>query len=98
MLEKQVLGLGIRPYFDELLGLTDIHAHSKAEIGLYWKAQHPDAIPLLIGDTDHDAAVAAAMGIDCILVSAGHQNRETLQACKPLRLINSIEEILHFLR
>ena len=35
---------------------------------------------LMIGDTVHDAEVAAAMGIDCWLVRNGHQDRERLEA------------------
>ena len=94
MLERQVSSLGIRPYFDGLLGLSDIHAHSKEEIGKRWRASHPDAKLLMIGDTDHDAAVAEAMGADCILVAAGHQSRKTLQACHPLCVVNSISQVL----
>lgn len=94
MLERQVGDLGIRSYFSELLGLEDIHAHSKEEIGLRWRRAHPDARILFIGDTDHDAAVARAIGADCVLLSCGHQSAARLQACHPLLVADSITDAL----
>lgn len=96
MLERQVQALGIRDYFDELLGLSDIQAHGKAAIGRAWKERHPNARPLLIGDTDHDAAVAREMGADCILIAAGHQSKHTLAACKPLYVLDELSQLLTF--
>ena len=92
MLERQVELLGILPYFDELLGLDNIHAHSKEEIGRRWRQKHPDARVLLIGDTEHDAEVAAAIGADCILVSCGHRPHEALLACPVLAVAHSLTE------
>lgn len=94
MLEGQVRELGIRDYFDTLLGLGNIHAYSKQEIGCKWMAEHPDAVPLMIGDTDHDAEVAAAMGVDCVLLSCGHQSREKLEKCRCLFVADSATETL----
>lgn len=87
LLEEQLEQLGIRHYFDELLALDNIHAHSKVERGIAWRREHPDARPLLVGDTDHDAETARAMGIDCILVTGGHQTRETLLGAHPLAVL-----------
>ena len=36
---------------------------------------------LLIGDTTHDAEVARAMGIECVLIPCGHNSRERLVQC-----------------
>lgn len=94
MLENQVRALGIRDYFDELLGLENIRAYSKEEIGIAWKNRHPNARVLLIGDTDHDAQVAAAMGADCILLTCGHQSRETLSACRALFVADSLTDAI----
>lgn len=93
MLEKQITTLGIRPYLDEVLGLDNIHAYSKEEIGRRWRDTHPDARVLFVGDTDHDAQVAAAMGADCILVTTGHQPRTTLQALHPLAVVDTLGEL-----
>ena len=93
MLTQQIDDLGLSPYLDEILGLDDIHAYSKEEIGLRWRDRHPDACVLFVGDTDHDAQVAAAMGVDCILVASGHQSRETLEKLHPLAVLDRLGEI-----
>ena len=79
-LEAQVTQRGIRPYFDRLLGLGDIYARSKVEAGLaYLRESGLDpARAVMIGDTDHDAEVAGALGVQCILQAGGHQPREVL--------------------
>lgn len=94
MLEGQIAALGIAGYFDALLGQSDIHAHGKLAIARMWRAQNPDAAPLLIGDTDHDAAVAEAIGADCILLASGHQSRDTLLRCNPLLVLDSLHDFL----
>ena len=90
MLKRQVRELGIELFFDGLLGMDDIHANGKAARGIFWRRLHPDARPLLIGDTDHDAAVAKAMGADFALFSGGHQSRERLLACEPLCVLDKL--------
>ncbi len=92
MLEGQVRDLGIREYFDTLLGLENIQAYSKEEVGLAWRQAHPEARVLMIGDTDHDAGVAAAMGVDCVLLTCGHQNRRTLEQHPCLFVADSASE------
>lgn len=81
MLENQVIHLGIENYFDELLGLDNIHAHSKVSIGKQWITNNRTAKALFIGDTVHDYEVASEIGIDCVLIAKGHQNRKTLESC-----------------
>ena len=88
MLEEQVRVLGIRPYFTELLGLENIHAFSKEQIAQNWRKKHPDESLLLLGDTDHDAAVARSIGADFVLFCCGHQSREHLKECRPLLLLD----------
>ncbi len=95
MLGGQVGALGIAGYFEEILGLGDIYAHSKTELGRMWKKRHPDRRPLFIGDTVHDAETADAMGADCVLISAGHQSGQVLLATgKPV--LDSIRELVPF--
>mgnify|MGYP001098141258 CR=1 FL=1 len=81
MLERQVINLGIEHFFDELLGLDNIHAHSKVSVGKEWITNNRSAKALFIGDTVHDYEVASEIGIDCVLIAKGHQNRKTLEAC-----------------
>ena len=93
MLERQVSELGIRPYFDDVLGLGNIHAHSKEELGQLWRAQHPNARVLLIGDTDHAARVAETINADCVLLSRGHQSGQILEQCPALFVADSLHEV-----
>jgi len=78
---SQLSPFGIEGYFDEFLGLSDIYATGKEDIGKAYMARNPDARAVLIGDTSHDAVVACAIGADCILVPRGHHSVETLRAC-----------------
>lgn len=97
MLERQLQELGIRQAFDEVLGQIDIHAHGKEEIAKAWRAAHPDATLLLIGDTEHDATVAAAMRADCILLTCGHRPRAVLEAAAPLAVLDRAIEAMEYL-
>ena len=70
----------LTPYMDHILGLGDIYAKGKVEIGLQFIQQHhlsPNEM-VLIGDTLHDYHVANQMGIHCILFSGGHQSADIL--------------------
>lgn len=98
MLDGQITSLGIRPYFDALLGLDNIHAHGKEEVGLVWREKNPDARPLMLGDTEHDAEVAAAMRADCILIARGHQSRVTLEKCACLFVADTLAEVVERIR
>ena len=70
----------ILPYFDAVLGLDHIYATSKEGIGRAWLMENADpADCVMIGDTLHDAQVAAALGCACVLVAGGHQLPETLE-------------------
>ena len=75
--ERHVTG-----YFDRLLGLGDIYAKSKVELGLRFMQEEgiDPARAVMIGDSVHDFEVAQAMGTACVLQCSGHQNRQTLAA------------------
>ncbi len=81
MLTKQVRELGIYDYFDEILGLDNIHANSKVEIAKEWVETKKPRKALFIGDTTHDYEVASHMNADCVLVAKGHQSKDTLLKC-----------------
>lgn len=75
MLEKLLAHLGIRDFFDPVLGLDDHYAASKTALGKDWLASSrlaPESL-VLVGDTLHDLETAQAMGIRCVLVSRGYQ-------------------------
>ena len=93
ILTEQLKSFGIYEKFDSVTGLDNIHAHSKTSLALKWRKNHPDAVALFIGDTEHDAATAKALGADCALISFGHQSKETLEKCEGAFVFNSIEEL-----
>lgn len=92
MLAGQIRSLGIDTLLDGWNGMDNIHAVSKEALAVAWAARHPDARAVLIGDTTHDAAVAAAMGADCILFDGGHMSRERLLPCG-VPVIHRIREL-----
>ncbi len=80
ILRMQLAHAGILDRFDALLALDHIYATSKAELGRAYLARESidPADCVLIGDTLHDAEVAAHVHCRCVLVARGHQSRETL--------------------
>ena len=66
-LRRQTDERGVTGYFDRLLGLDDIYAKSKVEVGLaYLKENGFDpARAVMIGDSVHDYEVAQALGVSC---------------------------------
>ncbi len=77
-LKKQLEELGIKKYFDEVLGIDNIYAGSKVNIALKWIADKDPADCMMIGDSLHDLETAKAMGVDCVLVAKGHQAKDVL--------------------
>jgi phosphoglycolate phosphatase len=83
LLRQVVDHFDISERFTSIQGLDDLYAASKTSQGhkLMERLGLPAADLLLIGDTTHDAEVAGALGIDCLLVGNGHQHAERLQHC-----------------
>ena len=80
MLCAQLDELSLENEFDEVLGLGNIHAHSKVELAREWVRNAPKGRLLLVGDTVHDLDTARAIGADCLLVCCGHQPYDKLAA------------------
>lgn len=80
-LGRQVEKLNIGRYFEEVCGIKNIFAESKINACLDCIARNKiDAgKTVLIGDTSHDAFVAAEIGADCILIPNGHQDQDQYQ-------------------
>ena len=66
--------------FDEILGIGDVYASSKVQIAKDYLARSGinPAEAVFIGDTSHDAEVAEAIGVRCLLISGGHQTDDVL--------------------
>jgi len=96
MLRAQLAARGAEHWFDEIWGNDSIHAYGKEGLAAAWRAAHPDARAVLIGDTTHDHTVARAIGADCILVAAGHHSRARLCTCG-VPVVDELSECLPLL-
>ena len=98
MMNKQLDMYGIRSYFKHIIGKSDIYASGKSELGInFIKNSHLDLDKcVFIGDTLHDEETALAMGISCILVSRGHQDKEILSRGHS-KVVSSLKEALKLL-
>ncbi|MGB4984896.1 MAG: HAD hydrolase-like protein [Erysipelotrichaceae bacterium] len=82
ILVDQLRYFNVDQYFDEILGINDIYAHSKLELGLNWiKEQNINLDEaLMIGDSIHDLEVGLSMGVNVVLVGQGHTSMSRLLA------------------
>ncbi|MFH1197912.1 MAG: HAD family hydrolase [bacterium] len=87
---------GILKYFDKVAGLDNIYAGSKLNNGklLVGQIGIPSKEILLIGDTIHDFEVATELGIDCVLISFGHQSKEKIMKCG-VPVIDSLNKLVN---
>jgi phosphoglycolate phosphatase len=92
-LHELVRSFALDGFFDHLMGLDNIYAHGKLELGRELMARIPDppASTLLVGDTLHDVEVARDLGIHCLLVAHGHQSRPRLEA-SGAPVVDNLEE------
>ncbi len=96
---KQLTDLGLLDYFSFITGLDDNYANSKVHLA----AKHIKSIDcdiseiLFVGDTDHDAIVAKEIGCDCVLLTMGHQSKETL-AKTGCTVVDDISELLNLIK
>lgn len=81
-LEDWVKQFQVESLFQHIYGIEDIYGACKISRGKELIDRHSlnKEKTVMIGDTVHDLEVAEAMGVSCILVADGHQNRERLQA------------------
>lgn len=71
---------GINPYFQDIEGLHNHKAESKAHLGhlLFQKHSLVTDNVIMFGDTLHDFEVAQELGIDCLLIANGHQSAQRM--------------------
>jgi len=83
LLLKMIGERDIFDYFVHLYGLSNLYADSKVSLGhaMFDDTSLPRSESLLVGDTTHDAEVAAALGIPCLLMTGGHQSASKLVGC-----------------
>lgn len=80
--------------FEDIIGLNDIYASGKVENGIkYISGLGMDPVDILfVGDTVHDFEVARAMGVECVLLSNGHNSRARLESCGS-RVFDTLGEV-----
>lgn len=80
--------LGLKKYFKNIVGLDNIYAESKINLGkkLMERLNLNSNSVLLIGDTVHDYEVANELGCKCVLIASGHQSKTELEKCNCLVL------------
>lgn len=91
---EQCTNYKIVNYFDDILGISNIHAESKVQIALnYIKDKKISGKDILfIGDTLHDLEVAKSLGAECFLVACGHQSRRVLEKGN-VKIIDSVQDL-----
>lgn len=94
MLAGQLAPLDIKSYFDDIVGQDDTRAHGKLAAAVEWSKKVKLYTALLVGDSLHDAEVAAAIGADCVLLACGHQSRARLEATGR-RVFDTVADLLH---
>lgn len=91
----------IESYFDEIVGSepeggrtnkTEVIEEALRRMGL---TDHRDQV-IMVGDKEHDVFGARRAGLECIAVSYGYGTKEELENARPLKIVNSVEEILDF--
>ena len=92
----------ITEFFDEVVGATmDEKRLTKTQVleevlkrlDLYERKEEI----LMIGDTEHDICGAREHGIECVVVTYGYGDPEKMKAEKPLKIVDSVEELERYL-
>ena len=75
VLERQLAPHAITGHFDQVLGITDAYAASKADVVATWlrSSGHDPERVLMVGDTNHDEEIAEDLGLGFVRFARGHQ-------------------------
>lgn len=98
-LVEQCKFYNLLPLFDEILGIDNIHAGGKVSLAIDFmkKTNINSNEALLIGDTFHDYEVASAIGVECRLVSTGHQSVNVLKKANA-KIYSTLHEAVEVLK
>jgi len=98
LLLEQTNTLGLTPFFDSVLGLSDIYAKSKSELAHQWilEKRIESSNICVIGDTVHDFQVSLELGCQCILICGGHNSKQRLQESNAI-VIEDFSELLEMI-
>ena len=75
VLDTQMAGHAVAGHFDQILGITDAYAPSKADVVTGWlrASGHDPRRVLMVGDTNHDEEIAERLALGFIRFTRGHQ-------------------------
>ncbi len=95
-LTRMLHAFGLKDKFTGIYGATDICAHGKTETGRYLMQTQllNRETTLMVGDTVHDAEVAGALGIPCVLYAGGHNSRQLLSG--KAAVVTRLKDLLWF--
>lgn len=85
LLTQGIAAAGLSHTFEHTLGSDNLHGAGKTHLARRLAriaGIEPRHTTLMIGDTLHDAQVAAEMGWHCILVARGHQSEPRLRTAQ----------------
>lgn len=97
--EKLVYKYGIRDFFEDIIGANDHKAASKVERTTQYfnEKGYNKSRAMMVGDTLHDLETANAIGIDCVLITKGHQGEKILKE-SGCTVISSLNELLMIIK
>ncbi len=99
LIEPFLRKFDIAKYFEKVLGAPDCYVGSKVERtrDFIEKSGIDKSRVLFVGDMVHDYEVASAVGSECVLISLGHQSKESLEntGCK---VVDSLDELLLYIK
>ncbi len=94
LLHEQAAHYGVSAHLTWLIGIDDHHAETKLEHGRRWMAEAgiDPGRAVMVGDTVHDYEVGKNLGVDVVLLTAGHQSEARLAGCG-VPLAASLQEV-----
>ena len=97
-LEEQIEHFGLTKYFMEILGIDNIHALGKEEVGrAYIKKEGISPKECLyVGDTTYDFELSHRLGIMPLLFTGGHQSKEKLLTKRAI-VIDDMYDIIDYI-
>ena len=96
-LDAQIAQYHIDGYINEVLGISNIYAHSKLDLAKEFVSSCSTEDEIwFIGDSIHDFEVAQSVKAHCILVTSGHQSKKRLESCG-VPVLETTEECLEYI-
>ncbi len=95
-LDFQLQYYKIKPFFNKIIGTSNILGSSKKELGLKFIQENniPADEVICIGDTLHDCEVAELINCDYLLYTKGHQHPDHF---KGHTTIDNLKEVIRYL-